>query len=99
MDFKSMSLNRAIALSFTSRLIRRLTIVQEKGGRQCGGCSGGLGLPIEREKKSDMDIIFGKHNNSTYYSIRGHVTSPEEFYITALFSPAPAHLVGVITIP
>src|SRR5258708_3097080 len=37
--------------------------------------------------------------NSTYYSIRGHVMSPEEFYITAPFSPAPAHIVGVITIP
>ncbi len=31
MDFKSMSLNRAIALSFTWQLIQQLTIMQEKG--------------------------------------------------------------------
>ena len=52
MDFKSIYLNRAIAFSFISRLIWQLTMIRARG------YLGNLGLLPDKEKKSDIDIIF-----------------------------------------
>ena len=68
MDFKSISPCRHIALSFGSLLIRRLTIMRVRGWKAMFGDLGlHLPLPVETEKKGDIDIIFGKHDNANPY--------------------------------